>query len=319
MKAAVVSSFDAGPRYQEFPAPAAAGPDDMVIDVIAAGLHPRVRSQAAGSHYTSTADLPLVPGIDGVGRGSDGLLRYFILPDTTMGAMAEQTVIDVRRSVVLPDDSDAIAVAAAMNPAMSSWVALRQRVQFRPGQNVLILGATGSAGQLAVQIAKLFGADQIIAAGRSAERLSRLPALGATATALLDGDAGTAAGRLGQAAADVDVVIDYLWSQPAEQTMMALLTGRSDRSRALNWIQIGAVAGPTIELPSVALRSANLRLQGNGQGAVSPAAYLAELPALVQEINSGAITVKPAAVPLAEVEAAWTRPEPAGVRTVLVP
>src|ERR1700728_1276031 len=173
MKAAVVSSFDAGPRYQEFPAPAAAGPDDMVIDVIAAGLHPRGRSQAAGSHYPSTADLPLVPGIDGVGRGSDGLLRYFILPDTTMGAMAEQTVIDVRRSVVLPDDSDAIAVAAAMNPAMSSWVALRQRVQFRPGQNVLILGATGSAGQLAVQIAKLFGADQIIAAGRSAERLSR--------------------------------------------------------------------------------------------------------------------------------------------------
>ena len=101
--------------------------------------------------------------------------------------------------------------------------------------------------------------------------------------------------------------------------MMALLTARSDRSRALDWIQIGAVAGPTIELPSVALRSANLRLQGNGQGAVSTAAYLAELPALVDEIDAGAIAVKPAAVPLAEVEAAWTRPESAGVRTVLVP
>jgi hypothetical protein len=133
MKAAVVSSFGSAPRYEEFPAPAAAGAGDMVIDVIAAGLHPRVRSQADGSHYTSTGQLPLVPGIDGVGRGPDGLLRYFILPDTAMGAMAEQTVIDTRRSVVLPESSDSVAVAAAMNPAMSSWVALRQRVQFQAG------------------------------------------------------------------------------------------------------------------------------------------------------------------------------------------
>ena len=189
MKAAVVSSFDAAPRYEEFPAPAAAGDGDMVIDVIAVGLHPRVRSQANGSHYTSTGELPLVPGINGVGRGADGLLRYFILPDTTMGAMAEQTMIDIRRSIVLPEDSDPIAVAAAMNPAMSSWVALRQRVPFQAGQNVLILGATGNAGQMAVQIARLFGAGQIIAAGRSAGRLAALPALGATGTVPLDGNA----------------------------------------------------------------------------------------------------------------------------------
>jgi hypothetical protein len=83
VKAAVVSSFDTAPRYGEFPVPAAAEVDDMIINVIAAGLHPRVRSQAGGSHYTSTGELPLVPGIDGVGRGADGLLRYFILPDTT--------------------------------------------------------------------------------------------------------------------------------------------------------------------------------------------------------------------------------------------
>lgn len=101
--------------------------------------------------------------------------------------------------------------------------------------------------------------------------------------------------------------------------MMALLGARSDRSRAVDWIQIGAVAGPDIELPSVALRSANLRLLGTGQGAVSPTAYLAELPSLVQEINAGAIRVTPDMVPLAEVEAAWTRPEPPGARTVLVP
>jgi NADPH:quinone reductase-like Zn-dependent oxidoreductase len=118
MKAAVVSSFGAAPRYEEFPSPTAAGDDGTVIDVIAAGLHPRVRSQANGSHYTSTGELPLVPGIDGVGRGADGLLRYFILPDTTMGAMAEQAVIDPRRSIVLPEDSDPIAVATATTSTM---------------------------------------------------------------------------------------------------------------------------------------------------------------------------------------------------------
>src|ERR1700733_13266640 len=106
MKAAVVSSFDTAPRYEEFPVPIPAGDDDMIVDVIAAGLHPRVRSQAKGSHYTSTGELPLVPGIDGVGRGPDGRLRYFLLPDTTMGAMAEQTVIDTRRRVVLADSTD---------------------------------------------------------------------------------------------------------------------------------------------------------------------------------------------------------------------
>jgi NADPH:quinone reductase-like Zn-dependent oxidoreductase len=89
-----------------------------------------------------------------VGRAPDGTLRYFILPDTTMGAMAEQTVVNLRRSVVLPEDSDPVLIAAAMNPAMSSWVALRRRVTFPPGQRVLVLAATGNAGKMAVQVAK---------------------------------------------------------------------------------------------------------------------------------------------------------------------
>ena len=135
MHAAVVDSFDSAPHYREFPTPVPRRDTEIRIDVLTAGLHPRVRSQADGSHYTSTAELPLVPGIDGVGRGPDGLLRYFVLPDTTMGSMAEQTVVDVRRSVVLPESSDPVAVAAAMNPAMSSWIALRRRVRFEPGQS----------------------------------------------------------------------------------------------------------------------------------------------------------------------------------------
>jgi len=317
MHAAVVTTFGAAPRYQEFPVPVPAD-GEMLVHVVAAGLHPRVRSQADGSHYTSIDELPLVPGIDGVGRGVDGRLRYFVLPDTTMGAMAEQTVIDVRRSLVLPDTVDPVAVAAAMNPAMSSWVALRQRVSFQPGQDVLVLGATGNAGQLAVQIAKLAGANHVIAAGRHPDRLAALPALGATATVLLDGNADDTAGRLGKAAADVDVVLDYLWGDPAAAAMIAVLTERADRSRPLTWIQIGSVAGRTAPVPSAALRSARLAIVGSGQGSVGAQEYLAELPALIAEIAAGTLKVGARAMPLADVERAWATTD-ATQRIVLTP
>ena len=156
-------------------------------------------------------------------------------------------------------------------------------------------------------------------AGRDVERLNALIAVGADQVIRLTDDADATGRALAAAAADVDTVIDYLWGKPAEQAIMALLTARSDRSRQLNWIQIGAIAGPTIELPSVALRSANLRLQGNGQGAVSPEAYLAQLPSLVAQITAGAIGLKAKPTALSDVEEAWASPDRPGERTAFVP
>ncbi len=319
MHAAVVRSFDHPPRYETHESPEPAGPDEMLVDVLAVGLHPRVRTDASGRHYTSTGTLPMIPGIDGVGRMPDGRRGYFVIPDDAWGSMADQAVVDRRRIVPLPDGADAARIAAAMNPAMSAWVALRRRVPLVPGQSVLVLGATGNAGTMAVQIAKRLGAGRVVGAGRNPERLSALLGLGADEVVALFDDRAVTGHRLADAAAEVDVVIDYLWGEPASSAMVALLTARSDRSRALDWIEIGAMAGPTIELPSVALRSANLRIQGNGQGAVSPQAYLAELPSLVDEIGSGTLEINVHPVPLAEVEATWTAPEDPGVRTVLIP
>jgi NADPH:quinone reductase-like Zn-dependent oxidoreductase len=159
----------------------------------------------------------------------------------------------------------------------------------------------------------------VVGAGRDPERLAALASVGADAMVALTDDDEASAHALGMAAADVDIVIDYLWGKPTERAMMALLTARADRSQALDWIQIGAITGPTIELPSVALRSANLRLLGNGQGAVSTEAYLAELPSLVDEIDAGTIAVRPNPVALAEVELAWSHSDAPGTRTVLVP
>ncbi len=319
MNAAVVTSFDEPPHYQQFEVPQPAGDGEILVDVLAAGLHPRVRTGAARAHYTSRRTLPMIPGVDGIGRRQDGRRVYFAAGDDVIGTMADKAVVDVRRAVELPDGTDVAKVAAAMNPAMSSWVALRRRVPIEPGQSVLVLGATGNAGLMAVQIARLLGAGRVVGAGRDPGRLGALTSLGADEVVPLTDDQDATDRALGAAAAEVDIVVDYVWGRPAEHAIMALLTSRADRSRAMNWIQIGAMAGPTIELPSVALRSANFRLQGNGQGAVSTAAYLAELPSLVREINAGTIAVKPNTVPLADVEAIWTRSDPPGERTVLVP
>jgi NADPH:quinone reductase-like Zn-dependent oxidoreductase len=184
---------------------------------------------------------------------------------------------------------------------------------------VLILGATGNAGAMAVQVAKRLGAGRVVGAGRDQQRLRGLSELGADSVVQLTEDSVQTGNALAAVAAEVDIVVDYLWGEPAQRAMIALLTARSDRSRALNWIQIGAVAGPTLELPSVALRSTNLRLQGSGQGAVSPEGYLAELPSLVEELTAGGIAVNARPVALEDVEAAWTEKDSPGVRTVLVP
>jgi NADPH:quinone reductase-like Zn-dependent oxidoreductase len=318
--AAVVDSFDRPPRYRAYDLPAPSGDDQELVDVLAVGLHPRVRTGASGSHYTSTGKLPMIPGVDGVARRADGSAVYFVSDDDLTGPMATRTVIDPRRSIPLPADADLVKIAAAMNPAMSAWVALRRRVPIQPGQSVLILGATGNAGRMAIQVAKRLGAGRVVAAGRDRSRLATLTDLGADATVALPADSAPAGTTdLADAAAEVDLVLDYLWGRPATDAMIAILTARADRSRALDWIQIGSMAGPTIELPSAALRSANFRLQGNGQGAVSTRAYLAELPSLIDEITTGGLTVTTRTAPLTDVESVWSAPEPSGVRTVLIP
>lgn len=291
--------------------------------MLASAIHPRVRSQASGSHYTSTDELPLVPGVDGVGRTASGELRYFVL-DSTLGAMAEQTLIDPRYSVALPETIDGVPVdpvrvAAAMNPAMSSWVALRRRIDFAPGSRVLVMGATGAAGRLAVQIAKHLGASHVTAAGRNPDVLAELPALGADVLIDLTRGADAVAADLAAAGADVDVVIDYLWGRPTHDALYAIVPARADDSQPLSWIEVGSVAGPDASIPAAALRACNLRLIGSGQGSVSPREILGELGELTAQIMTGGYDIRFRAVPLAEVTAAWAESAQTSDRLVITP
>jgi NADPH:quinone reductase-like Zn-dependent oxidoreductase len=308
MHAALVTSFDRPPSYGTADAPVATAEDEILVSVHAAALHPRVRSGASGSHYASDKVLPLIPGVDGTGVLADGRRAYFVAIDSRHGTMAEQTVARLAACFPLPDGADDVTVAAAVNPAMSSWVPLRRRVGLGPGQRVLVLGATGSAGQLAVQVARRLGADYVAGAGRDPERLAGLKARGANEIIALTGTGAEVADAIRAKAADIDVVVDYLWGPAAQAVLPAVLTARSDPSQPLTWVHIGAMSGPEASIPSVALRSHNLRIIGSGQGSLSMADYAAELPGLIGEIATGNLSIDALAMPLSEVESAWDSP-----------
>jgi len=308
MHAAVLTSFDAPPTYGEYPAPVEGQQEGLVVGVLAAGLHHLTRSRANGSHYSTKSVLPLVPGMDGVVRDGAGQLRYAVLDDAKLGTFAERTVIDPRRSFVLPEGIDPVQIAAAMNPGMSSWIALRRRIGFEKGQRVLILGATSNAGRMAVQIAKLLGASQVIAAGRDIARMDALQGLGADETITFD-----QVDRAG----DVDVVLDYVWGEPAGNAMIPLLTARTDRKSPLTWVHIGSLGGLTAPVPGAALRSSQLQIVGSGIGSVPARDILAELPDLALAVAEGSIEVRARAIPLAQIGEMWDAP--AQERLVFVP
>jgi NADPH:quinone reductase-like Zn-dependent oxidoreductase len=306
LKAALITSYDAPPQYCDVPDPPAVQPGEMLVDVLAAGLHHVTRGRASGQHYSSAGKLPLIAGVDGVGRGTDGRLRYFVQEPGRAGSMSQRTVIALDHSIELPHDCDPALLAGAMNPAMASWLALRcrapsfrRRLPFQRRRRVLVLGATGISGRLAVQIARHLGASDVIAAGRDAGRLAKLPALGATDTVTL-GDP-----RLGVLASNADVVLDFVWGESAVIAMEAVLRHRQERDRPLDWIHLGSMAGDVAPLPGALLRSAKLQILGCGHGALSGREMLGELPELAEKLARGTFQVEVRRLPLSEVTRGW--------------
>ena len=215
MNAAVVESFAKPPRYATFREPTA-GEGEVLVKVRAAALSNLVKGQASGRHYSSGSELPFVPGNDGVGILPDGSRVYFIGPRAPFGTMAEWSVVSPRRTILLPDAVDDVMAAALGNPGLASWGALLCRARLKPGESVLINGATGVAGQQAIQVAKHLGARRVVATGREEAVLEKLRALGADETISLrqSHDELTAAFR--QALKGIDVVLDFLWGPSAE-------------------------------------------------------------------------------------------------------
>jgi len=190
MKAAIVLGAGQTPVYGDFSEPVPY-PGEHRIAVTAAAMSPVVKSRASGAHYSSSVRFPFVAGIDGVGRLDDGRRVYFLLPKAPFGSMAERTVAPSAQCLTLPDELDDVTAAAIANPGMSSWAAYKERARLSAEETVLVNGATGTAGRLAVQIAKHLRAAKVIATARNLEALKSIAALGADVTIPLVGE-GTA-------------------------------------------------------------------------------------------------------------------------------
>ena len=216
MKAAVLYATGRPPRCEDFPEPVA-GEGEAIVDVLAASLKPVDKQMASGEHYAGARQLPAICGIDGVGRLSNGERVFFGGARPPYGAMAQRTVVRRMFCFPVPDGLGDEVAAALPNPGVSAWLSLAYRAKLMPGDNVLVLGATGITGTLAVRIAKILGASRVVAAGRNRVRLDALRQLGADATIQLD----VADEKLAEAfareagSAGFQVVLDYVWGRPA--------------------------------------------------------------------------------------------------------
>lgn len=322
MKAAVLKHFGEVPAFGEFADPVPAE-DEALIEVRAAALQRVDRARASGRHYTSGGDegLPAVCGIDGVGIGPDGTRVYFALPRAPFGSMAERTVAQRWYLAPMPSELSDAEAAALINPGMAAYLPLAWRARVTEGETVLILGATGVAGHLAVQIAKLLGAGRVVAAGRDAGKLESLRDLGADVLVSLDQAPADLAASLTAAAGDTgfQVVVDYVWGPPME-ALLSMLTrdefGTTPYETRI--VQVGDIAGASISFPAEALRSTRVTLSGSA-GSVPPEARMEAFGYLTSFAASGAIKVPVQEVPLAEVSQAWQRGDRGGKRQVLIP
>ena len=321
MKAAVLHTLGKSPRFEDFPDPDPRS-GEARIRVKAASLKNIDRAMANGSHYNSHTELPVVCGIDGVGILDDGTRVFCGGSRPPYGMMAEYTVVPRGWCLPIPDGVDDVTAAALPNPALSSWLPLVWRAQIKPGETVLILGATGVAGKLAIQIARHLGAERVVAAGRNEQILKTLADLGADAIIALDQpDQQLTADFVREAThRRFDIILDYVWGHPTE-VLLAALTGHNLKAESsrIRLVEIGEMAGPTISLSAAALRSSGLELYGSGGGSVPHTAIFDTFPQLWALAAAGKLRIETEPVALADIERVWLRHDQGGRRVVIIP
>lgn len=306
MRAALIREPGTGPELvNDHPEPHG----EIVVEVTAAPLNPVDLSIASGKFYAGPPNTPYVPGVEGVGRTKNGGRVWFetgagFLGD---GSMAERAAVAPERMVGLPDGIDDALAGCFGVAGIAAWVPLTYRACLEEGETVLVLGATGVVGQIAVQAARILGAGRVIAAGRDAEKLRQLDAdatvqLPAGAEALQE-----AAGGL------IDVVIDPLWGDHATTATEAMnVNGRL--------VMLGQSAGQQATFDAGVVRGRALKILGHSNATVPPEVKEGALKAMCDHAVKGRLKVEYEEVPLDQVAAAWERQANSPhVKLVLVP
>lgn len=321
MKAAILNKPGEAPRCGEYPEPIVQNEDQVLISVHASSVKNLDKARASGAHYSaSSSQSPQVVGFDGVGTLADGT-RVYAMGIT--GMMAEKALINKHNYVKLPDGVDDITAAALPNAVMGAASALRFRAEMKEGDTVLINGATGVTGSIAIQAARVFGAKKIIAVGRNQKSLEKLLTLGAHQIVSLNQDDGAIIEAYTKIHTEtpVDVVIDYLWGHPAELIFKAL-HGNGMITHPTRYVNVGAMAGDIIPMSSGFLRSTNIRITGSGIGSLPGDAVRALFSDLIPEMMNlaaeGKISIDTVTAPLEDIEPAWNMPVEPGKRLVIV-
>jgi NADPH:quinone reductase-like Zn-dependent oxidoreductase len=321
MHAAVLHTIGTVPQYEEFPEPVIGDKDgEVIVHVHAASLKPVDKQLASGTHYASSSELPWVCGSDGVGHLDDGQRVFFGGPRPPHGAMAQRTIVRRAFTFPVPKNVNDETAAALPNPGVSAWLSLTYRAKLVRGENVLILGATGVTGKLALKIARLLGAARIVAAGRNQLALRSLHNLGADATISLDLPTTELSETFVREAgpSGFQVVIDYVWGRPVE-ALFAAVTRRefAGMQSEIRFVQVGESAASSITLPAAVLRSTALTLLGTA-GIPARDVLVKAFRQVMAYAATGDLQIDTERVSLAEIGNAWQR-EQQGRRLVIIP
>ncbi|MGA7192125.1 MAG: zinc-binding alcohol dehydrogenase family protein [Anaerolineales bacterium] len=321
MKAAVLYQKDGLPQYTDFPDPMVQNDDELLISMGAVAIKHIDKSRASGKHYSTKNDMDQakVIGGDGVGLLEDGARVYAV---GVNGMAAEKAVIEKSRMVPLPEDIDDVVAAALPNAVIGSAMGLRFKANMKPGETVLINGATGFTGKIAVQIAKYYGAQKIIVMGRNEQLLQSLLTLGADEIVSIKQDDESFVAQLKaiHAITPIDIIIDYLWGRTAELILSAL-KGVGSFTHKTRFVSIGSVTGDMIQLSAENLRSVDLQLSGSGLGSWTKdevkKLFSEILPEMFQLAADKKLEVDTISVNLKDIEKLWDTDVPDGKRLVI--
>jgi NADPH2:quinone reductase len=313
VRAAILDAFGETPRYGEFDAPRPAA-GHIVVEVVAAAIHHLDLHKATGTFYMGPPPLPSIVGSDGIGRRPDGRRVYFDASAAPYGSLAEQTLVPEDSLFDVAEDVDDATAAALGNTGLAAWLAVAWRSGLQAGETVLVLGATGACGSVAVQAAKLLGAGRVVAAARPSERLERLLDRGADAVVELDVHDDLPGALRDAAGGEVQVTVDTLWGEPALAAMqVAARFGRH--------VEVGNLAGIEIDLKAPAIRSVSLDLRGFSVAHPPLEIRREGFLRLTEHAARGDVVVDLERYPLEDVQTAWDaqREATGGVKRVLLP
>jgi NADPH:quinone reductase-like Zn-dependent oxidoreductase len=311
MKAAIVTAPGKAPIYGDFNIPTPSASEELV-QVTASSLSHFSKARASGTHYSSANAFPAIAGSDGVGTTQDGRRVYFALPKAPYGSLAEFCLVPADQCVELPASLDDITAAAIANPGMSAWAALVDRARFVAGETVLINGATGTAGRIAVQLARYLGASKVIATGRNRAELEDLKRIGADLVIPFNlgplhvSGAKDYENALTQVfASGIDVVLDYLWGESARTIIAAIAKAVEDGS-PVRFVHVGeASQQQSIDLPGAALRSSAIMLMGSGVKSLRLSGLVAAVGHIFAAVQPAGLQIATRVVPLSQVEEIW--------------